>query len=185
MKKKVLVALLIAFGIHYQVSAEEEVTPRELFEKVSQAVMFLLDNGESGLEAMSERAADNPFIWKDTYVFVLDCDKKMLVAHPNPKLENNPEMWGLEDPDGKLLLPPLCAAAASSPNGGWYDYRWPKKQTKDSKTTATSIGDKETLARKISFTVRVPGTPWSVGAGIYDDSLTVEELDAKISEWMK
>ncbi len=184
MKTKLIIGLVLLFGFSSN-SIAQEVTPKELFDKVGEAVFFIMENGEAGLKAMSEKAADNPFIWKDTYVFVFDCSKKILVSHPNQKLIGNKAIWNLKDPKGKYIIRPLCKVAASGENGGWYDYGWPKKQTKSSKTTASSLGDTETIARKISFCIQVPGTSYQAGAGIYNDTLTVKELNAKIKKWMK
>lgn len=175
---------MVCFGIASNAIAQE-VTPRELFDKASEAVLFIMENGEDGVAAMSEKAADNPFIWKDTYVFVFNCGKKVLAAHPNTKLINNPAVWNLKDPKGKMIMKTLCNVADGNENGGWFDYMWPKKQSKTSKTTAKKLGDVETLARKISFCIQVPGTPYQVAAGIYDDSLSVQDLNAKTKEWMQ
>jgi hypothetical protein len=186
MNKITLIVMLCVISLSSNAFSQDgKVTAKELFEKVGEAVLFLMENGDAALEAMSQPAGDNPFIWKDTYIFTIDCPKKIIVTHPNPNIVNAPKMWNLKDPNGKPLLPNLCKAAAEHENGGWYDYFWPKKQSKDSKTTASKLGDKETLARKISFSIRVPGTDYTLGAGIYDDTLTVEELNAQTKEWMK
>ncbi|MBU2510737.1 cache domain-containing protein [bacterium] len=183
MKKKSLIGFLSIMFFAFGVYADDAVTPRELFTKVGEAVMFIIENGDEGVKAMSEKAADNPFIWKDTYVFVFKCEDKLLAAHPNTNLIGNKGVWNLKDPNGKLIMQTLCEVASANENGGWFDYYWPKEQSKTAKTTAKGLGDKETLARKISFCIQVPGTPYQVAAGIYDDTLSVEELNAKIAEW--
>jgi cytochrome c len=185
MKKNILMTVVLITGLCVNVFGQDAVTPKELFDKVGEAMVFIMENGEAGVQAMSEKAADNPFIWKDTYVFVFQCPKQVIVAHPNPKLINNKAVWKLKDPKGKLIMQTLCEVATNAENGGWFDYYWPKKQTKKSKTTVEKLGDTETLARKVTFSIQVPGTPYQVAAGIYDDSLSVDELNANIESWMK
>ena len=62
-----------------------------------------------------------------------------------------------------------CAGAGErkDPNGVWVEYWWEK------------LGE-EKPARKISFMVQVPGQPFQVTAGIYDDSTSVEELNKSL-----
>ncbi len=186
MKIKLMTIVLLMMGMGLNIYADSgKATPRELFDKVGQAAIFLLENGEAGLSAMSERASDNPFIWKDTYVFVFKCRNKALAAHPNTKLIGNPVAWNLKDPNGKKIMQTLCKVAASNKNGGWFEYMWPKKQSKTSKTTAKKLGDIETIARKVTFCIQVPDTPYQVAAGIYDDKITIKQLNDKIKDWMK
>jgi len=183
--KKLLMATLLMFCLSMNALGEDAVSPRELFDKVGGAMVFVMENGDAGVRAISEKAADNPFIWKDTYVFVFKCNEQVLAAHPNPKLINNKSVWNLKDPNGKLIMQTLCKVAAASENGGWFDYVWPKQQSKTAQTTGQKLGDTETLARKVTFCIQVPGTPYQVAAGIYDDTLTVDELNANIKNWMK
>ena len=50
------------------------------------------------------------------------------------------------------------------PNGIWLQYWWPKPGQKEG-------------SRKISYAVRAGNTHYVVGAGIYDDKLTISELE--------
>lgn len=57
----------------------------------------------------------------------------------------------------------LCDAGEMS-GGSWAEYEWPKPG--------------ETIpSRKISYSLRVDGTPYTVMAGIYSDTAKVEELN--------
>ena len=57
----------------------------------------------------------------------------------------------------------LCAKAASG--GGWIEYVWLKP------------GDNGPM-RKISYVMAAAGNAYQVGAGIYDDVMTLQELEA-------
>jgi hypothetical protein len=38
--------------------------------------------------------------------------------------------------------------------------------------------EREGTSRKISYVLAVPGTPYVVGAGVYDEEITLDELEA-------
>ena len=54
-------------------------------------------------------------------------------------------------------------AVGTSPGGGWWAYPFPKPGTAEP-------------SRKVSYLVPVPGTSWIVGAGVYDETDTIEAL---------
>ena len=86
---------------------------------------------------------------------------------PNPVATN-------ADATGRVTGPEFCKLAAQ-PNGGWIEYKWYKPiKTPGQKQLTYS---KET-ARKVTFLLGVKGQPYQVGAGIYNDTATVAELDA-------
>ena len=60
----------------------------------------------------------------------------------------------------------LCAMA-KTPGGGWIEYVWPRP------------GGGEPM-RKISYVVSVDGQPYQLGAGIYDDKQSLEQLERLI-----
>ena len=163
---------------------EKKVTPRELYYKISSAMMHLMETGEAGLKDISRIGENNPYIWKGTYIFVMNCDKHIFVAHPNKKLIGDTKIWNLQDPTGKHIMPSLCAVAKEHRNGGWIEYKWPKKQTKGAKTTSTRL-DSKMIARKVSFSIRVPGTPYQVCGGIYNDTVSLKWLNTRVRIWMR
>ncbi|WP_022667524.1 cache domain-containing protein [Desulfospira joergensenii] len=159
-----LVCLGLVFGSAGWGGAEEKATPAEVYEMVLKAAAVVGQLGQGGLDALSNT---KEFVWKDSYVWATNCDKKILVAHPNKKL------IGLDltkvydkNPDAskrKLHNLEMCKGA-SNPNGVWVEYWWEK------------LGETQP-SRKISFMVQVPGQPYQVTAGIYDDTTTIEELN--------
>ena len=185
MTKKAVLVCLFSLLICVTVNARNrEVSPRELYYKVSSAMMLLMEKGEQGLSVISDAKKGNPFIWKDTYIFVYNCEKHILVSHPNKKLIGNTKIWDLRDPKGKRIMFSLCEVARKHRNGGWIEYYWPKKQTKNTKTTATTLGSKS-VARKISFCIQVPGTPYQVAGGIYNDSVSTKWLNTRVRIWLQ
>ena len=94
-----------------------------------------------------------PFVWKDTYVFLMDLDGKM-IAHPvKPELTQEDNLLQVADTEGKPLFLEFVQVAGSK-GKGWVDYMWPKP------------GEDKPVA-KSSYIYRISGTPYFVGAGIY------------------
>ena len=156
------------------VAAAEHATPEEILAKVREAAAYLSENGEAGLPMFSE--AQSAFVWKDTYVFVLDCADDITAAHPVKANIGRP-VSALKDVDGKPFGDLMCEAAAS-PDGGWVEYMWPKTEAGADGT----LVEADTPSRKIAYVMSVPDQPYQVGAGDYDDNLTVPELEKLLAE---
>jgi len=113
-------------------------------------------NGKGIGAAIAEiNKKDGMFVWKDTYVFLMDLDGKML-AHPmSPALigKNLLEMKDKGEP-GKLLFKEFVEVAKGK-GEGWVDYMW------------TNPGDPKPR-KKVTYIYRVPGKDLFVGAGIYE-----------------
>jgi hypothetical protein len=110
---------------------------------------------EKGLEAAGKTIGDKqgPFVWKDSYVFLMDLDGKML-AHPiKPELTKQATLINVKDTDGKPLFMEFIEVAGKK-GSGWVNYMWPKP-------------GQEKPVPKTSYIYRVPDTPYFVGAGIY------------------
>jgi cytochrome c len=151
--------------------ADEAATPQEIIAKVKEAAAYLATEGEAGLALFD--AADTRFVWKDTYVFVWDCLADVVVAHPVPAVRGI-AISTVTDVTGKTFGPALCNASAR-PDGGWAEYMWQKPVKQDGADNLAYEGD---AARKVSYMLSVDGQPYQVGAGEYNDTATVEELDA-------
>jgi signal transduction histidine kinase len=153
-------------------AAGEEATPQDVIAKVKEAAAYLAKNGKSGLKAFDR--ADSSFVWKDTYVFVFDCAAGLAdVGHPvsttkEQKIATN------KDATGRVIGPELCQAAAR-PGGGWVEYMWWKPIKVEGEKQLTYA---KTMSRKVSYMLSVKGQPYQVGAGVYNDTLTVKDLNA-------
>ena len=159
-----------------QAAAEEAATPQEVIAKVKEAAAYLTKNGKSGLKTFD--SAESPFVWKDTYVFVYDCAGGIAyVAHPVPatkpqKLDED------KDATGRLVGRELCKAAAR-PGGGWVEYMGYKPAKVEG---AEQVTYAKTISRKVTYMLSVEGQPYQVGAGVYNDTLTVEDLNALLKQ---
>ncbi|MCK5879726.1 MAG: cache domain-containing protein [Holophagae bacterium] len=94
-----------------------------------------------------------PFVWKDSYVFLMNLDGKML-AHPiKPELTHRNHVLLITDPKDKALFVHFVNMAKNTGHG-WVEYLWPKP-------------GKNTPWKKITYIYRVPETDLFVGAGVY------------------
>jgi cytochrome c len=140
---------------------QDHATAQDVVVKVREAASTL--SKTSDLAQFNEKKA--PWVWKDTYVFILDCDKMTQAAHPlRPDLRGT-EISSIKDPKGNSIFPnpkALCEAARK-PSGTWVEYWWAKP------------GETEG-SRKVSYLLSAKGTPYVVAAGVYDDKATIAEL---------
>ena len=158
-----LILLILLFPALVAAGSEtvaEKATPQEVHEKVAAAVQFLSASGEKGL-----REFENPngkFVWKDTYVWVTQCEKQYCLPSPvSHKIGLMSKVRCLKT--GKFYILDLCGEVAENDSGAWVEYWWSKPGTDE-------------LRRKVSFMMQVPGTPYQVVSGIYDKSTTLEDL---------
>ncbi len=147
-------------------SAEEKATPLEVVQKVMAAEKFLAQEEPGKLQSFND--PDSKWSWGGTYIFVMDCSKISLAAHPlKPELIGR-DLSTLQDVKGKFFMIDLCEA---SKGNGWVDYYWPKP-------------GQDVASRKVSYVRQVPGSKYQVGAGLYEDLLEVVELVEFTSEYL-
>jgi cytochrome c len=142
-------------------AAEDRATAQEVIAKVRQAASEL----SKSHNVIQFNARSGPWVWKDSYIFVVDCEKMVNAAHPvRPDIRGVP-MASIKDAKGNALYPdpPAFCEAARKPAGVWTEYWWVKT-------------DETQGSRKISYHLAAEGTPYMVAAGIYDDKLTIAQL---------
>ncbi|MCB1502717.1 MAG: cache domain-containing protein [Bauldia sp.] len=154
--------------------AADHATPEEIIANVREAADHVMVEGEAGL-AIFDRAS-SPYVWKDSYVFVWNCAAGTVVAHPVAASRGVP-ISSLVDAAGKPLGKALCDAAAV-PGGSWVEYVWPEPVAEEGADDLVYSG---APARKVSYMLSVEGQPFQVGAGTYDDSLAIADLDALLA----
>lgn len=155
MRRITLVVMAIVVSLCLAGSAfAAGATKDECVAKCKESAAMLNEKGLNTAAAEINKK-DGPFVWKDTYVFLMDLDGKML-AHPmSPALigKNLLDMKDKGEP-GKLLFKEFVEVAKGT-GAGWVDYMW------------TNPGDPKPR-KKVTYIYRVPGKDLFVGAGIYE-----------------
>jgi signal transduction histidine kinase len=155
-------AAALSIGLASSGSAAGGASPEEIVEKVQAAAGMVASQGAAGLETLNE---GGEWVWKDTYVFALNCSEKVVAAHPvQPELIGR-SLTDIKDRKGNEFLVYLCMAS-KAPEGGWVEYWWP----------VPGMGANQ-AARKISYIRQVEGTPYQVSAGVYDEALSLWALN--------
>ncbi|MBF0102582.1 MAG: cache domain-containing protein [Desulfobacterales bacterium] len=138
-----------------------DATPQEVIQKVNEAIEYISKNGDKVLPEFND--INGKWAWGGTYVFIMKCENTALATHPvSPKLIGR-DLSSLKDQNGNYFFSQMCEVA-KNPKGGWIEYLWPKP-------------GEEKPSRKISFCKSIPGMPYQPGAGIYDNTISIEELN--------
>ncbi len=146
-------------------SAQGDAEVQKAYDMALKAAYLLEQLGEEGLAAFNDPQGE--FTWDGNYVFITDCDKGVIAAHPSPKVVGLDSGVVKCKKTGRLILKEACELAmtdTAQKEGVWIDYWWNKPGS-------------DTPQRKVSFILQVPGTSYQVGSGIYNDTLTMEELN--------
>ncbi len=138
---------------------QDHATAQEVVAKVREAASTLSKTGD----VAQFNQKQGPWVWKDTYIFVFDCDKKLRVAYPLKPETVGTDIMSIKDTRGKNVNREGLCDEAKKPSGVWNEYWWQKP------------GEKEG-SRKISYYLGAKGTKYVVAAGVYDDKATIEEL---------
>lgn len=166
-----IITIMTVFLAIKPVLAEDSATPEEIISKVRAAAVYLSKERENGLENFNRASSD--YVWKDSYVFVYNCDGDVTAAHPVAASRGG-SISDLRGGDGKAFGVELCRAA-ETPNGSWVEYQWPRP-TKERETDDLAYIGKPT--RKVSYMLTVDGTPYQVGAGMFDETTSLDYLNA-------
>jgi cytochrome c len=150
----VLVLLLVFFVNGTAIAGEKTATVAECIEMAEKAAAMILEDTDAALAEISRK--DGMFVWKDSYVFAMNLQGRML-AHPQmPGLMKMGSL--LLTPDKNVEEPKMLfvefVVMASTKGEGWVEYMWPKPGS-----TTPSV--------KETYIYRVPDTNMFVGAGIY------------------
>lgn len=149
-----LVLLLQACLLPFAALAEDDATRAEIIEMCKKAEELLLTNKEAGIAEILN--PEGQFVWKNTYVFLMDFEGNML-AHPMiPQLMEKGSLLHVSDknPDNPKMIFVDFVEIAKNNGEGWLWYMWPKPNSREPI-------DKFTYIRRVGF------TDMFVGAGIY------------------
>jgi len=133
-------------------AASDKATPEEVVQKVKQAVQLIEEKGEEAFPLLRDKQGN--FVWKDSYLFVMDYDGVMRVHPYNNRLEGR-NMLAVKDAKGNLFNAEQVSIAKAG--GGWLEYWWVKPNEK-------------TPSQKVSYILPVPGKNMCVGGGLFNFS---------------
>ena len=159
MKNLATTTLVVLIGIVLAASAfADSATRAECIAKCKEAAQFIIEKGpEAALPELNKK--DGKFVWKDSYVFVMDFAGTHLTHPLRPELVGkNVLEWKV---DGRFVVKEFIEVAKTK-GEGWVEYMYPtpeelKKPEKD-----------RILSKKVTYIYRVPGTDMFVGAGVFE-----------------
>ena len=145
---------------------QDHATPQEVVQRVQQAAQAIAKQGEAGLAIYSSK--NDISVWKDSYVFVVTCEggSAVTVAHPvRLELKGQAAAQTLKygPRPGEQLGADYCTQGRK-PHGGWVEYNFPKAGGTQPE-------------RKVSYVLAAQGTPYGAGAGVYDATTKIEDLE--------
>ena len=141
--------------------SNNEATPEEVIAKVHQAAQLLINKGEAGLNILRDNTSE--FTWKDTYIFVIDVEGSVVLSNPAFKAREGGNIREHLDWNNKFYGKELCTLSQNG--GGWMEFVWPKPGLNEGQ-------------RKVSYIYPIPGYKYTVCAGIYNDTKSIDELNA-------
>jgi signal transduction histidine kinase len=155
MKKLAIITLAVVVGFCLSTNVfAETATKEEVIAKCKEAADMVKADKAAGIAEIAKK--DGKFVWKDTYVFAMDLNGKML-AHPiKPALTEKDTLFGTPDKNTekpKMIFDEFVKVAKEK-GEGWVDYMWPKP-------------GEEAPAVKDTYILKVQDADILVGAGIY------------------
>ena len=132
----------------------QSATKDECVAKCKEAAQLVTDKGiDAAIAEINKK--DGPFVWKDSYVFMMDLEGKML-AHPirpdliGKNLLETPD----KGPDKKLFFKEFVGAGEVEGRGLG--------------RLRVAQARRGSASKKLSYIYRVPGKDVFVGAGVYE-----------------
>jgi signal transduction histidine kinase len=157
MRKIITITLAVLLALCLAVTAfADKAKKEEIFAKVKEAATMITNKGQDA--AFKEiNNKEGKFVWKDTYVFVMDLGGTLLArAYQQQGIGKNWSKWQDKSDPPKQPVQEMCDLAKKK-GEGWVEYMYPKPG-----------GDYNAPSKKISYIYRVPGQNLCVGAGIYE-----------------
>jgi hypothetical protein len=159
----ILLAVLICAVFSGAGMAQDAVTPEEVISTVREAAVYLSENGDTVLDEFND--PDGPWVYGDTYVFVMDCENDVYAAHPMSDIVGK-KIADFVDAKGNRSGVEECAAG-DIPEGAWVELYW---HTLDS----------DEMVRKVNYMYRLPDSSYTLASGIYNSTLTIGELNEMV-----
>jgi len=121
---------------------------------VNDAIYLIRVEGDQAFDKLRDPTSE--FVYKDSYVFVLDTSYTLLVNYPFRDLEGK-NLYDIQDTEGKYFFREFVQTGLEE-GSGWVFYKWPKP----GENTPMS---KCTYVKKFLY----KGKTYIVGTGIYRD----------------
>ena len=157
MRNMIFLVILLSAGL--LLASQDKASPQELVDKCNEACKLIEAKGEEAFKTINDK--NGRFVWKDTYVFVINSEKLSISAHPINADLIGKELSGLKDSSGRYWFAEMVMVGTKD-GEGWVQYEWPK------------VGAQE-VSNKVTYVKKVPGTVYIVAAGVYD--YTKEEVE--------
>jgi cytochrome c len=123
-------------------------------EAVDDAVVLIRQMGPKAFPILKDKTSE--FVYKDTYVFVVDSTYTVLVDPPFPGEEGH-NVHDYKDMNGKYFFQEFFRVADEH-GSGWIDYVWPKPGEANPSKKSSYVSK-----------IRVKGMVYLVGTGIYSE----------------
>ncbi|MBE9561267.1 MAG: cache domain-containing protein, partial [Proteobacteria bacterium] len=104
-----------------------KATKEECVQKAKEAAIMLNEDKVAAIAEIANK--EGKFVWKDTYVFLVELPGKML-AHPmKPSLTEHPNLLEVTDKNedksqAKFIFEEFKTIAKSKDAEGWVTYKW-------------------------------------------------------------
>ena len=160
MRKFALITVVVLVGIVFVSNAlAESATKDECVTKCKEAAQLIKEKGmDASFQELQNK--DGKFVWKDTYVFVMDFDGTHL-THPLRPESVGKNVMGFKDSNGKLVVKEFIEVAKTT-GEGWVEYMYPKPAELKKPET------ERILSKKNTYVYRVRGTDMFVSAGVWE-----------------
>jgi cytochrome c len=159
MNKIATTTLIVLIGIVFAASTfADSATREECIARCKEAAQFIIEKGqEAALLELNKK--DGKFVWKDSYVFVIDFAGTHLTHPLRPELVGkNVLEWKV---DGRFVVKEFIEVAKTKGEGSVeYMYPTPEELKKPEK--------ERILSKKVTYIYRVPGKDMFVGAGVFE-----------------
>ena len=136
----------------------ESATKEECIAKCEEAAQLIT---EKGMDAAFQRLQkkDGKFVWKDSYVYVMDFTGTHL-THPLRPDSVGKNFLEAKLPDGRYLVKELIEIAKTK-GEGWIEYMYPKPEE-------LAKPKPWKLSKKLAYVYRIPGKELFVSAGVFE-----------------
>ncbi len=155
MRRIITITLVVVLGLCFAALAfAGSATKEEVIAKVKEAATMITKEGQDA--AFKEiNNKKGKFVWKDTYVFVIDLEGTLVARAIRPQAIGMNLMNWRDKSDSPRRPIKEMVDLAKDKGEGWVEYMNPKP-------------GEEAPSKKISYIYRVPGKNLIVGAGIHE-----------------